>query len=79
LSDPINPDHYKRGGIEAIDYLQAKMTPAQFKGYCMGSVLKYVSRAGYKCGNSLEQDLKKARWFLDKLIETEEQNNDGEM
>jgi hypothetical protein len=62
-----SPDHYTVGGIEAIDYLQAKSTPAEFAGYLRLNCLKYLSRAGYK-GNTLE-DYKKAAWYLNKLIE----------
>ena len=47
--DMVNsPPHYKIGGIEAIDYIQAKLTPEEFRGYLKGNVLKYTSRAGYK-------------------------------
>ena len=44
----VNPDHYKSGGIEAIDYIQAKLSPEEFAGYCRGNALKYISRAGRK-------------------------------
>ena len=66
FSDAINPDHYKIGGIESIDYMQAKMTPEEFAGFCKGNALKYISRAGHK-GDAAE-DLRKARWYLDRLI-----------
>ena len=55
--DPINPTHYQIGGIETIDYIEAKLTPEEFKGYCKGNSIKYISRAGHK-GESME-DLKK--------------------
>ena len=64
--DAINPDHYKAGGIEAIDYIEAK---GYGRGFCAGNVLKYVSR--YQDKNGVE-DLKKARWYLDRLISIEE-------
>ena len=64
--DMVNPDHYKVGGIESIDYMQAKMTPEEFAGFCKGNALKYISRAGHK-GDAAE-DLRKARWYLDRLI-----------
>jgi hypothetical protein len=64
--DPVErPDHYTFGGIETIDYLRAKLTPEEFAGFCRGNVLKYVSRATHKNG---AEDLKKARWYLDRLI-----------
>lgn len=64
--DPVNaPAHYTTGGIETIDYLVAKLSPEQFQGFLIGNVMKYVSRYPHK--NGLE-DLKKARWYLNKLI-----------
>ena len=59
--DAINPDHYKVGGIQTIDYIEAKGL-----GYNLGNVIKYVSRAGYK-GVEVE-DLKKAAWYLAREI-----------
>ena len=68
MSDPVNaPDHYTFGGIETIDYLKAKLSPEEFAGFCRGNVLKYVSRAMKKGG---QEDLRKARWYLDQLIDT---------
>ena len=64
--DPINPTHYQIGGIETINYLEAKLTPEEFKGYCKGNSIKYLSRAGHK-GEEID-DYKKAAWYLDKLI-----------
>ncbi len=61
-----NPDHYTSGGIETIDFLQAKLGQEGFKGYCAGNILKYMAR--YKHKNGLE-DLKKAQWYLNRLIE----------
>ena len=65
-NDSINPNHYIFGGIETIEYLKAKLTPEEYRGFLKGNVLKYVSRESEK--NGLE-DLKKAKWYLDKLIE----------
>ena len=68
ISDSVNhPPHYKIGGIETIDYMKAKSTPEEFKGHLRLTAIKYLSRTGYK-GDALE-DLKKARWYLNKLIE----------
>ena len=63
MSDPVhNPPHYKSGGIEVIDVIEA------FKlGYRLGNVIKYVLRAGRK-GDALE-DLQKAAWYLDRQID----------
>jgi hypothetical protein len=62
MSDPVNhPDHYKDGGIETIDFIEAKEL-----NYHLGNVVKYVSRAGKK-GDKL-QDLQKAQWYLTREI-----------
>ena len=72
--DPVNhPPHYKIGGIETIDYMKAKSTPEEFKGHLRLTAIKYLSRTGYK-GDALE-DLKKAQWYLNKLIEECESAN----
>jgi len=63
-SDPINhPAHYKIGGIETIDFIEAKSLD-----YNLGNVVKYITRADHK-GNKLE-DLRKAQWYLTRAIET---------
>jgi len=60
--DAVNhPQHYTFGGIEVIDALEAWQL-----GYHLGNVVKYVVRADHK-GKALE-DLKKARWYLDREI-----------
>lgn len=62
--DNVNPSHYQTGKIEVIDFiLDQKMD------YLTGTVQKYIARWRFKDGVC---DLKKARWFLDKLIEKEE-------
>ena len=61
--DPVNhPAHYTAGGIETIDFIEAKQL-----NYHLGNVVKYVSRAGKK--NELLEDLKKARWYLEREIQ----------
>jgi len=65
--DAINPEHYKVGGIEAIDYMRAKSTQEEFTGYLRLSALKYLSRAGHK--DDALQDYKKAHWFISRLVE----------
>ena len=73
--DWINPDHYKVGGIEVISYLKAKLSPEELKGYLKGNVIKYLSRAASKSVDKADaklelEDYTKAKWYLDKLIET---------
>jgi hypothetical protein len=65
MKDAINPDHYKVGGIEAIDYVQAKLSPEEYRGYLRGNALKYLSRAGHK--DDAAQDISKAIWYLERL------------
>lgn len=66
--DPVNhPAHYKVGGIETIDFIEAKKL-----NYRLGNVIKYLTRADYK-GNKLE-DLKKAQWYLEREIWNVENN-----
>lgn len=63
-SDAVNhPSHYKVGGIETIDFIEAKKL-----GYNLGNVVKYITRADHK-GNKLE-DLRKAQWYLSREIAT---------
>jgi hypothetical protein len=60
--DPVNnPAHYTVGGIETIDFIEAKKL-----GYNLGNVVKYLTRADHK-GNKLE-DLRKAQWYLTREI-----------
>jgi hypothetical protein len=60
--DSVNhPAHYTAGGIETIDFIEAKKL-----NYNLGNVIKYLTRADYK-GNKLE-DLRKAQWYLSREI-----------
>ena len=65
-ADAINPSHYKGEGIECIDYIKQTMSKEAFLGYLEGNVVKYRHR--YRNKNGIE-DLRKARWYLDRLIE----------
>ena len=61
-SDAINsPSHYTSGGIETIDFIEAKELD-----YNLGNVIKYITRAEKK-GRKLE-DLKKAQWYLNRAV-----------
>jgi hypothetical protein len=61
--DAVNhPAHYKTGGIETIDFIEAKNL-----NYHLGNVIKYLTRADHK-GDRLE-NLKKAQWYLNREIE----------
>jgi hypothetical protein len=56
-----NPPHYTTGGIETIDFIEAKKL-----GYNLGNVVKYITRADHK-GDRLE-NLKKAQWYLNREL-----------
>ncbi|MAA63848.1 MAG: hypothetical protein CL581_03585 [Alteromonadaceae bacterium] len=65
--DQVNkPQHYTAGGVETIDAIEASMSPEGFADYLKGNILKYLWR--YKHKGKPEQDLRKARWYLDRLI-----------
>jgi hypothetical protein len=67
-ADPVNhPEHYKAGGVETIDFIEAKGL-----GYHLGNVVKYISRAGRKGTNQGLEDLRKAQWYLARAIEKNE-------
>ena len=68
MKDNINPDHYKSKSKETIERLQDNLTQGEFKGYLKGNILKYLDRYEHKNG---VEDLNKAQWYLNKLIELE--------
>ena len=73
-ADSVNsPPHYQNGTMETIEIMENQMSVERFLGYLEGSIIKYISRYEYK-KNPLE-DLKKAEWFLRKLIEKRTQHN----
>ena len=64
--DPVNrPAHYTSGGIECIDAMQAAFGDDAVKGFCLCNAFKYLWR--HRSKNGVE-DLKKARWYLNRLI-----------
>lgn len=73
LLEPVQPDlvnhpaHYTAGGIEVIDFIEAKKL-----GYHLSNVIKYVARAPHK--GKYMQDLHKAQWYLKRAIEKGEVN-----
>lgn len=67
MSDSVDhPSHYTQGRYEVIDVIDDNLTFEGMEGYCVGNVLKYVMRYRHKNG---VEDLKKARWYLNHLIE----------
>lgn len=69
-----NPQHYTDSKIEVIDYIEDKNL-----GFCLGNVIKYVSRAGKKHSanktdkEKMIQDLNKAKWYLNRRIKEVEE------
>ena len=63
MSDSINPSYYRKG-IETTDYIQSHSM-----NYLEGNIIKYVTRHRAKGGL---EDLKKAEWYLTRLIKQEE-------
>lgn len=63
-----HPSHYQTSsGMEVIDVIEAFNL-----GFCLGNVVKYILRAGHK--DDILQDLKKAKWYLEREIATIEKN-----
>lgn len=68
IADRVNnPPHYNTGKIETITFIEDKDL-----NYRLGNVVKYVTRAGKKVGSDPVEDLKKARWYLDREINVRE-------
>ena len=61
-----HPAHYNVGTIETIEYIRDSLTKEQFIGFCLGNVIKYLSRYRFKGGI---EDLKKAFNYLNWAIE----------
>ena len=69
--DMVNhPPHYNKAGIETIEAIKA-MTDDGFEYYLQGNIMKYLWRYRYKNG---AEDLKKAQWYLNELIDVLENN-----
>ena len=70
MKDNINPDHYKQGKIECIDALEAAtVNKTGIEAVCTANVIKYLWR--YETKGGLE-DIKKAKWYLERLIALKE-------
>lgn len=69
-NDHVNrPAHYTDGGIETIDFIEAKKL-----NFCRGNAVKYISRAGKKDPDKEIEDLKKAAWYINHEIQRLEGN-----
>ena len=68
-NEKTNPSHYQfGGGVEVIHI-------TQHLGFLLGNVVKYSARAGRKAGEQVLDDLYKAKWYLERQIEIEEELN----
>ena len=72
--DTVNhPSHYiDGGGVECIEAIESALTSEEYRGYLKGNIQKYVWRERHKGGT---ESLKKARWYLDRLIQLDEAQN----
>lgn len=67
-----HPDHYKEGGLEAIDVINAY---AHVRGsFALGNAVKYILRAGKKDPTKYTEDLKKAIWYLQNEVDWQEKH-----
>lgn len=73
MADAINPSHYKQGKVECIDAIEsATINKTGLEAVCVANVIKYLWR--YEAKNGLE-DVRKAQWYLAKLIDYLEAKN----
>lgn len=77
MNDPVNhPPHYTQGGMECIEAIKAATVGLEgIEAVCTGNAIKYIWRWKQKNGT---QDLKKAIWYINKLIEEKEDKNVSE-
>ena len=69
MKEQVNhPEHYQ-GSIECIDAMLSAFGTEDTVAFCKINAFKYLWRAGKKDGNSIEQDMKKAQWYINKAIE----------
>jgi hypothetical protein len=65
--DMVNaPKHYATGMHETISVIEEKLTAEQFRGYLMGNIIKYLTRANLK--GKFDQDCEKAQYYLNTLV-----------
>lgn len=72
--DPVNhPTHYETGKFECVDVMREALGDSAVKDFCIANSFKYIYRHRRK--NGIE-DIKKAKWYIDKYLELEENKND---
>lgn len=76
LPDLINhPPHYNAGPIESIDAIESMLTNSpltHYQAFLQATIKQYIWRVGRKTGEGVTalQDAKKAKWYLDRLIDS---------
>lgn len=66
-----HPSHYNQGQIEVIDYIE---DIGMGEDFCAGNAIKYISRYKYK--EKPLEDLRKAKWYVERLISYYENKTD---
>ena len=78
MIDLVNhPEHYETGKFECIDVMEEALGKDVVKGFCLGNAFKYLYRCKHK-GKELE-DIKKAIWYLNRLVEGEQDEKEKEI
>jgi hypothetical protein len=72
MNDSINPSHYQKGKVECIDAIESATAGLEgIEAFCTGNAIKYLYRWKQKGG---AEDLAKAKWYLEKLIQEVNKN-----
>lgn len=72
MNDVVNhPSHYETGKFECFDVMMEALGVENVKGFCLCNAFKYIYRSQRKNG---KEDIEKARWYLDKYIELDGQD-----
>lgn len=71
MSNVEHPSHYNNGTIECIDALESALSKDQMIGFCVGNAIKYLWRHQHK---GKIEDLKKARFYIDWVINKSEES-----
>jgi hypothetical protein len=64
MSNPVTPNHYKKGGVQVVDFLRLFLTAEEFRGWVKGDAIAYIARERDKGG---DQDIAKAEKTLSFL------------
>ena len=75
MNDDINsPAHYHKGGLDVIGFAEKQFSEEERRGFYRISALKYVTR--FQDKGAPVKDLEKGKFFIDKLIELEEMEDE---